>query len=553
MWKPFGSVQPKKHGSLSLMRFAYVLMLCLCFLAAAGTASAATPRIVGGQAALAADWGFVAALETSYGSQFCGGSLVAPQWVLTAGHCRIYSPGAVRVVTGATDLTVSNGQVLMVDRQLRHPLYRQPVQGAPRDDLMLVHLTTPSAATVIPIATGVKPPAAGTLLRVAGWGATSYTSGNDSYGPGTSVLQQTPVRVSPAATCTDAYGTDAFETADMVCAALPGKDACAGDSGGPLVSGKGASGLLVGVVSWGTGCGLKAYPGVYSLTVHNRCWIESTIGLPTTPSPVATAESDGALTIDWQWTKPCAGAPDPTGFRVRVLETGQTVELGGSARRLHLTGLANGVPLTVSVAATNLNGESTPISASATPGPNLVTAQEAIWSAYHQVTSTFVLAPHATDIQWRVETGTRLRFSPKPWQLAPASATPSTITVITDGLAVDHDLDVRIATATGDVITATERIQLAKPSAPKAISAPKLTGAPGVGQTLHCDLGRWSGTRPFVVTRQWLRDGRKLAGATDPTLLVQRADAGSALTCRVSVSGPGGRVQQTTAKVVVGS
>ena len=47
------------------MRIAYVLMLCLCFAAAVGTAGAATPRIVGGQAALAADWGVVAAFETT--------------------------------------------------------------------------------------------------------------------------------------------------------------------------------------------------------------------------------------------------------------------------------------------------------------------------------------------------------------------------------------------------------------------------------------------------------------------------------------------------------
>ena len=63
----------------------------------------------------------------------------------------------------------------------------------------------------------------------------------------------------------------------MICAgfAAGGHDACLGDSGGPLVIGS----QLVGIVSWGIGCGRPNFPGVYTSTGNLRTWIAGLTGI----------------------------------------------------------------------------------------------------------------------------------------------------------------------------------------------------------------------------------------------------------------------------------
>jgi len=52
-------------------------------------------------------------------------------------------------------------------------------------------------------------------------------------------------------------------------------DACTGDSGGPCIKMIRQNWVLVGVVSWGSGCGNKNLPGVYTKVLSYHNWIRN--------------------------------------------------------------------------------------------------------------------------------------------------------------------------------------------------------------------------------------------------------------------------------------
>eukprot|EP00959_Pyramimonas_sp_CCMP1952_P468002 9492510-Pyramimonas_sp.AAC.1 len=80
-------------------------------------------------------------------------------------------------------------------------------------------------------------------------------------------------------------------------------DACQGDSGGPLVCASGgAAYVLHGATSWGYGCAMQSYPGVWSRVSYVRDWIDEVMGTtqPPTPAPPPTS------------APPATPAPPPT-------------------------------------------------------------------------------------------------------------------------------------------------------------------------------------------------------------------------------------------------
>ncbi|WP_395758538.1 serine protease [Streptomyces althioticus] len=198
--------------------------------------------------------------------QFCGGVAVGRTTVLTAAHCMDRevlgaSPERVRdlkVIAGRTELLSESGQEVAVRKVWVNPDYDGETNSG---DFAVLSLAEPlPAASVIGMAgSGDAAYRAGTPATVYGWGD---TTGSGSYAGS---LHGSRVRVQPDALCEKAYSGGSnrtYRAETMLCAGevAGGRDACQGDSGGPLV----AQGRLIGLVSWGAGCGWAGSPGVYT-------------------------------------------------------------------------------------------------------------------------------------------------------------------------------------------------------------------------------------------------------------------------------------------------
>ncbi|WP_338701315.1 serine protease [Streptomyces sp. Q6] len=228
--------------------------------------------VIGGRPVRVADspWAVALASRDRFGGtragQFCGGVVVARSTVLTAAHCLsedvLGAPrGEVRdlkVIAGRSDLRADDGAEIDVRDAWINPDYDGYTNSG---DVAVLTLATPlPGGFVIPMANdGDAAYEAGTGAAVYGWGDTTGT------GDYARTLHAARVQVLPDAVCEEAYPGSSdgrYLPSSMLCAGEPdgGKDACQGDSGGPLV----AQGRLIGLVSWGSGCGRAGSPGVYT-------------------------------------------------------------------------------------------------------------------------------------------------------------------------------------------------------------------------------------------------------------------------------------------------
>jgi trypsin len=196
---------------------------------------------------------FPSILNLGYHS--CGAALIHPKWALTAAHCIPIN----QLVGGDHIINENEGteQRIPVTRSIPHPRYQNP--GSFSNDAALLELSRPFQLNEYVQLAKLAPrnfEAFGDAV-VAGWGTTETGRLPDE-------LHKVTVPLVDNAACEGSYGGQI--DGSMICAGIAGKDSCQGDSGGPMFCNSTEGMVHCGIVSWGRGCGLAGYPGVYART-----------------------------------------------------------------------------------------------------------------------------------------------------------------------------------------------------------------------------------------------------------------------------------------------
>jgi len=300
--EPSGAAAARRRGGSRHPRRALHTLLPLLLIPAA-PASVLRPsdstRIIGGTEDAARRYPYAVSLHYA-GEAFCAGALIAPDVVLSAGHCNGQSLKeglSYNVMVGRHDLDLYwTGESIRLREEFRHPEYNEENVD---NDFNVVVLSE-SASDSVPIIRlnddpfiPYAPPSGrgdGDELTVMGWGDTTRS---EAITTPSDVLMSTTVKAMSNEECersegnVDLGGKVMFTslsggiTDNMLCAWASGTDACQGDSGGPLVrkgqDPSGADDRLVGITSWGLSCADDNFPGVYSRVSSQYDWIRSKI------------------------------------------------------------------------------------------------------------------------------------------------------------------------------------------------------------------------------------------------------------------------------------
>jgi len=218
---------------------------------------------------------------------WCGGTLVASKYVITAAHCKydnggnVINPSDMKIRIGEHDISIElEGSLPELTIDLASYTNHENFNYISYDnDIAIIELAEEVDLAIYTPACLAKTSDTATFdgqnAWAYGWGATGFALGSD-------VLLEVKVPVVTNAQCKTTMTEITEITDDMICAGgFAGEDACGGDSGGPLTYKSRSQHVLIGATSWGDGCAAEGKYGVYARISYFREWIEGKMSSPT--------------------------------------------------------------------------------------------------------------------------------------------------------------------------------------------------------------------------------------------------------------------------------